>query len=62
VLFWLILSADRFGIGKKKEEKAPETKPGQDEENDNDLHNPANEIKESVDKLEDKVEFEIIQV
>lgn len=60
--FGLILSADRFGIGKKKERKAFETGSGQDEENNNNFHNPANRIKESVDKLEDKVEFEIIQV
>lgn len=58
--FGLILSADRFGIGKKKEEKPDETETGQDEDNDNDPHNPVKEIK--VDKLEDKVEFEIIQV
>ncbi|MEA5128232.1 MAG: FtsW/RodA/SpoVE family cell cycle protein [Proteiniphilum sp.] len=66
--FGLILSADRFGIGKKKKEESSEAESGQDEENDdnddnngNDLHDPMKEIK-SVDKLEDKVEFEIIQV
>ncbi|MFA7494492.1 MAG: FtsW/RodA/SpoVE family cell cycle protein, partial [Proteiniphilum sp.] len=59
--FGLILSADRFGIGKKKEEKSDETASGQDEGGDNGLHDSSKEIK-SVDKLEDKVEFEIIQV
>lgn len=63
--FGLILSADRFGIGKKKKEESSGAESRQDEDNDdnkdNDLHDPMKEIK-SVDKLEDKVEFEIIQV
>ena len=61
--FGLILSADRFGIGKKKVKENDETETGGDEGNDND-NNSRNLLKEikTVDKLEDKVEFEIIQV
>ncbi len=68
--FGLILSADRFGIGKKKEEE----KSGDDTTIDNDSgnnqdsddNNPGNDATNSVldpiDRLEDKVEFEIVNV
>lgn len=63
--FGLILSADRFGIGKKKEENQ-KAGTGQDEEmysSDKDEMNDLSEgIRHTVDKLEDKVEFEIVQV
>ncbi|MFA5650491.1 MAG: FtsW/RodA/SpoVE family cell cycle protein [Proteiniphilum sp.] len=68
--FGLILSADRFGIGKKKEEE----KSGDDTTIDNDSgnnqdsddNNPGNDATNSVldpiDRLEDKIEFEIVNV
>ena len=68
--FGLILSADRFGIGKKKEEE----KSGNDTTIDNDSgnnqdsddNNPGNDATNSVldpiDRLEDKIEFEIVNV
>ena len=57
--FGLILSADRFGIGKKKMD-ATTAIAGEDIEK----AAPKNEkpASEKIDKLEDKVEFEIIQV
>ncbi len=68
--FGLILSADRFGIGKKKEEE----KSGDDTTVDNDSannqdsndNNPGsdatNPVLDPIDRLEDKVEFEIVNV
>ncbi len=57
--FGLILSADRFGIGKKKMD-ATTAITGEDIEKVAPKNEkPASEI---IDKLEDKVEFEIIQV
>lgn len=57
--FGLILSADRFGIGKKKMD-ATTAIAGEDIEKAAPKNEkPASEI---IDKLEDKVEFEIIQV
>jgi cell division protein FtsW len=68
--FGLILSADRFGIGKKKEEEksGDDTTIDNDSGNnqDNDDNNPGNDATNSVldpiDRLEDKVEFEIVNV
>ncbi|WP_298649643.1 FtsW/RodA/SpoVE family cell cycle protein [uncultured Proteiniphilum sp.] len=60
--FGLILSADRFGIGKKKEEETGKRETGMDEEENNDRNDLSGMMKESIDRLEDKVEFEIIQV
>lgn len=68
--FGLILSADRFGIGKKKEEEKSgnDTTIDNDSGNnqDNDDNNPGNDATNSVldpiDRLEDKVEFEIVNV
>lgn len=66
--FGLILSADRFGIGKKKKNEGddPENK---QQEKVNDVagaeiesESPMGGKNETIDKLEDKVEFEIIQV
>ncbi|OPZ30680.1 MAG: Lipid II flippase FtsW [Bacteroidetes bacterium ADurb.BinA174] len=54
--FGLILSADRFGIGKKKEE------PLTDEADKSDEEKPKETVVETIDKLEEKIEFEIIQV
>ncbi len=54
--FGLILSADRFGIGKKKENKVISDS---SENEDNEIKI---DIKETINKLEEKVEFEIIQV
>lgn len=60
--FGLILSADRFGIGKKKEEEETRKNPGEDEDDKNDMKEPPSNINGAADKFEDKVEFEIIQV
>ncbi|MPM75797.1 putative lipid II flippase FtsW [bioreactor metagenome] len=54
--FGLILSADRFGIGKKKEEAPTDETDRSDEEKDEKT------AVETIDKLEEKVEFKIIQV
>lgn len=60
--FGLILSADRFGIGRKKKEKTSEAETGKDEENkDSGSDLPGADVG-SINRLEDKVEFEIIQV
>ncbi len=53
--FGLILSADRFGIGKKRGKKGADNPDQSDEENET-------MVSEVIDKLEEKVEFEIIQV
>ncbi len=50
--FGLILSADRFGIGKKKGEVTTDETDQSDKK----------KVEEAIDKLEEKVEFEIIQV
>lgn len=68
--FGLILSADRFGIGKKKEEEksGDDTTIDNDSGNnqDNDDNNPGNDatnpVLDPIDRLEDKVEFEIVNV
>ncbi len=68
--FGLILSADRFGIGKKKEEEksGDDTTIDNDSGNnqDNDDNNPRNDatnpVLDPIDRLEDKVEFEIVNV
>ena len=54
--FGLILSADRFGMGKKKGEATTDETDQPDERKDK-----KNAV-ETMDKLEEKVEFEIIQV
>ncbi len=65
--FGLILSADRFGIGKKKEEEsAAGTDVGDDsgdtrDEEDNTPGTDASKPTNSIDRLEDKVEFEVFQ-
>ena len=59
--FGLILSADRFGIGKKKEEYPHKTESGEKDEEEHERNDPSIE-RERVDKLENNVEFEIIQV
>ncbi|MDR2816297.1 MAG: FtsW/RodA/SpoVE family cell cycle protein [Proteiniphilum sp.] len=59
--FGLILSADRFGIGKKKEDDAAVTETGPDKEERNDIDDLSERIIESVEKPEDNVDFEIIQ-
>ncbi len=58
--FGLILSADRFGMGRKKEEDDPL----RDKKDDNDDHPSSNggTPDKAIDHLEDKVEFEIIKV
>lgn len=68
--FGLILSADRFGIGKKKEEEKSgndttiDNEPGNDQ--DNDENNPGSGdshlAHDPIDRLEDKIEFEIVNV
>src|SRR5690554_6508684 len=68
--FGLILSADRCGIGKKKEEekRGNDTTIDNDSANnqDSDDNNPGNDATNSVldpiDRLEDKIEFEIVNV
>jgi|AGTN01.3.fsa_nt_gi Bacterial cell division membrane protein len=63
--FGLILSADRFGIGKKKREEEIDKNDVDDndkEDEDHDNSGSTGAINERIDKLEDKVEFEIIQV
>lgn len=63
--FGLILSADRFGIGKKKTEYVSGKNEGGQNEEDNDaLSETSNDmrLKEPINNLEDKVEFEIYQV
>ena len=68
--FGLILSADRFGIGKKKEEEksSDDTTVDNDSGNnqDSDENNPGsdatNSVLDPIDSLEDKVEFEIVNV
>lgn len=55
--FGLILSADRFGIGKKKE-RAGETLTNEDSNTNDEIKTEA----EPISKLEEKVEFELIQV
>jgi cell division protein FtsW len=52
--FGLILSADRFGIGKKKEEDMTGT--------DDNIVDLSNEIDEPFDKPENTVDFEVVQV
>lgn len=61
--FGLILSADRFGMGKKKKTDVPGSG-DHDEENNNGENNITNDKQPSkpIQKLEDNVEFEIIQV
>lgn len=54
--FGLILSADRFGIGKKKDETTT------DETNQSDGEETKKMAVETIDKLEEKIEFEVIQV
>lgn len=53
--FGLILSADRFGIGKKKEEESMDVTDKSDKEK-------SKKVVESIDRLEEKIEFEVIQV
>ena len=65
--FGLILSADRFGIGKKKrEEDAADPNGSEQNEEDNTHHHGGTsadaEIKAPINKLEDKVEFEIYHI
>jgi cell division protein FtsW len=61
--FGLILSADRFGIGKKKKEDQPVKKNDIDkDEEDHDDHGAATGREEHVSQLGDNVEFEIIQM
>ncbi|MDD2247744.1 MULTISPECIES: FtsW/RodA/SpoVE family cell cycle protein [unclassified Proteiniphilum] len=63
--FGLILSADRFGIGKKEDGElgADKNKTDYGQSDDEGYDNPiSDKMNESIDKLEDKVEFEIIQV
>src|SRR5690554_3296144 len=61
--FGLILSADRFGIGKKKKEDQPVEKNDIDkDEVDHDDHGAATGREEHVSQLGDNVEFEIIQM
>lgn len=55
--FGLILSADRFGIGKRRDDVDIVSKT--EDENQHENQTP---VTETIDKLEDKVEFEIIQV
>ncbi|MEN6588399.1 MAG: FtsW/RodA/SpoVE family cell cycle protein, partial [Proteiniphilum sp.] len=61
--FGLILSADRFGVGKKKrEEDAGDRNDSEQHEDDNTHHDATasdGEIMEPINSLEDKVEFEI---
>ena len=54
--FGLILSADRFGIGKKKEEALT------DETSKSDEEITKKTTVGTIDKLEEKIEFEVIQV
>lgn len=61
--FGLILSADRFGIGKRKETDGDETSFETNTENEIvDEEIEKSSTQETIDRLEDKVEFEIIQV
>jgi cell division protein FtsW len=61
--FGLILSADRFGIRKKKNEEAPVEKNDIDkDEEDPDDESASSGKKEQIGQLEDKVAFEIIQM
>lgn len=63
--FGLILSADRFGIGKKKTEYVSGKNEGGQNKEDNDaLSETSNDmrLKEPINNLGDKVEFEIYQV
>ena len=64
--FGLILSADRFGIGKKKEEE-PATEAGEgDDRGDTPDDDVADDVADdghgTIDRLEDRVEFEIVNV
>ncbi|MDO5664796.1 MAG: FtsW/RodA/SpoVE family cell cycle protein [Bacteroidia bacterium] len=57
--FGLILSADRFGIGKKSRDDVHTVS----SENDDEINNVENPVvNETIDKLEEKIEFEVIQV
>ncbi|MBK5194660.1 MAG: FtsW/RodA/SpoVE family cell cycle protein [Proteiniphilum sp.] len=62
--FGLILSADRFGIGKKKKEEEHIEKNDIDwsDEGDSENNDASSGIEEPVNQLKDKVEFEIIQM
>lgn len=65
--FGLILSADRFGIGKKKEPEQAETSTDNetddkwDDEGDTPDTGSSNPSNKTIDRLEDQVEFEIYQ-
>ena len=63
--FGLILSADRFGIGKKKKDDVSvQSDSGHNEADDDTGYGTSDDIEptEPINKLEDKVEFEIYQV
>lgn len=62
--FGLILSADRFGMGRKKQPLSSGSGQGSGEDNDDEHHTPADVTSpnETIGKLEDKVEFEVIKV
>jgi len=62
--FGLILSADRFGIGKKKreEEDVKQNDIDHKDEEDPDDKGASSNIKDPVNQLEDNVKFEIIQM
>jgi len=64
--FGLILSADRFGIGKKKSEENDTDENDSEQNEDDNTHHDATaadgEIMEPINSLEDKVEFEIYHI
>jgi len=64
--FGLILSADRFGIGKKKSEENDTDENNSEQNEDDNTHHDATaadgEIMEPINSLEDKVEFEIYHI
>lgn len=60
--FGLILSADRFGFGKKKEEAIASENKETKEDDTGDSHPGDENDQNTIDRLEDKVEFEIVNV
>jgi len=64
--FGLILSADRFGIGKKKRGEQDDDRNGAEQNEDDNTHRDETSAdadgKGTINRLEDKVEFEIYHI